>query len=123
MKFLYLLLLGVGISVFAAPQEESMKAPIVMQEEIPNLLGKIISIDEKTKSFVIALEKGSNVTILVDENTYIQYIGRVIKKITFKEIAVGISVSVNSIDLFKDLKSSKLSSNKKYVASSLVFSR
>ena len=123
MKFLYLLLLGVSISIFAAPKGESLEAPIVIQEEIPNLLGKIISIDEKSKSFVVSLDKGVQVTILVTENTYIQYIGRMIKKIKFKDIAVGIEVSINSVDLFKDLQKSKLDGKKLYLANFLSFAK
>jgi len=121
MKFLYLLLIAISVSIFAAPKN-SVEVPIVTQEEIPNIRGKIISIDKSKNSFVVSIEK-QEVTILVTSKTYIEYIGKTIRKISFKDIAVDVYVSINSKDLFKDLERSKLSNKKVYTANFLSFSK
>ena len=120
-KFLLLILLGMSVSLFSAPKDELLEAPVVMQDETPNILGKIVSVNKKDKSFVLEIEN-VKVVIKVTKDTYIQFIGRkTIKKITFNEIAKDLTVSVNSVRLFNDLQNKKLKENNIYTANFLSF--
>ncbi len=122
MKFLYLLLLVASISIFAAPKTttEALDAPTIVQDEVPNLAVKIISINKASKTIKVSLEN-KEVTVGITSKTYIQYIGRkTIKQMKFSKIPTGITISVNSSSLFNDLQRKQLNEKKVYNADTLI---
>ncbi len=119
-KYLYLILIAFSFLAFA--KDETPNVPPIMEvEEIPNLLVKIVSVD-KVNSNVLVLLADKKITVKIDKKTRIIFIGRLNsknKKITVKDLASGLKVSINSKNLFYDLKKNKIDSNKVYKLSYL----
>ncbi len=114
-KYLYLILIAFSFLTFA--KDKALNAPpIVEVEEIPNLMATIVSVD-KVNSNVLILLGDKKITVKIDKKTHIRFIGRLNsknKKITVKELASGLKVSINSKNLFYDLKKNKIDTNKVY---------
>lgn len=112
MKYLFLMFMIVSIGLFATDS-----APKVQFEEVPNFMAKVLSVDKVNSTLLISV--GDKVaSFKMNKNTHVRFIGRLgskrDKKVSIKEMAKGLKVSISSRDFFYDLKKNKVNSKKIY---------